>query len=49
MILSNEPGCYREGAWGIRLEILVAVTPPAVPEGGVGPVGTEPRCSGTIE
>ena len=34
MILSNEPGCYREGAWGIRLEILVAVTPPAVPEGG---------------
>ncbi|SFI39185.1 aminopeptidase P family protein [Albimonas pacifica] len=34
MILSDEPGCYREGEWGIRLEILVAVTPPAVPEGG---------------
>ncbi|MFO7855298.1 MAG: aminopeptidase P family protein [Paracoccaceae bacterium] len=34
MILSNEPGCYREGEWGIRIENLVAVTPPAVPEGG---------------
>ena len=34
MILSNEPGCYREGEWGIRLEILVAVTPPSIPEGG---------------
>ncbi len=34
MILSDEPGYYREGAFGIRLEILVAVTPPAIPEGG---------------
>ncbi|MGF1553199.1 MAG: aminopeptidase P family protein [Paracoccaceae bacterium] len=34
MVLSNEPGCYREGAWGIRIENLVAVTPPSVPEGG---------------
>ena len=34
MILSDEPGCYREGAWGIRIENLVAVTPPAIPEGG---------------
>ena len=25
MVLSNEPGYYREGAWGIRLENLVAV------------------------
>ena len=27
MILSNEPGFYQTGAWGIRLENLVAVTP----------------------
>ena len=25
MILSNEPGCYREGAYGIRIENLVAL------------------------
>ncbi len=29
MILSNEPGYYREGAFGIRIENLVAVTPAA--------------------
>ncbi|MGF1502933.1 MAG: aminopeptidase P family protein [Paracoccaceae bacterium] len=34
MVLSNEPGYYREGAFGIRLENLVAVTPAAIPEGG---------------
>lgn len=28
MILSNEPGYYRDGAFGIRIENLVAVTPP---------------------
>ncbi|PZX16248.1 Xaa-Pro aminopeptidase [Palleronia aestuarii] len=27
MIVSNEPGYYREGAWGIRIENLVAVEP----------------------
>jgi Xaa-Pro aminopeptidase len=27
MILSNEPGYYREGAYGIRIENLVVVTP----------------------
>ncbi|RMH44361.1 MAG: aminopeptidase P family protein [Alphaproteobacteria bacterium] len=27
MILSNEPGCYREGEWGIRIENLVVVEP----------------------
>ncbi|SIN86163.1 aminopeptidase P family protein [Vannielia litorea] len=27
MILSNEPGYYREGAWGIRIENLVVVEP----------------------
>ncbi len=25
MLLSNEPGCYREGQWGIRIENLVLV------------------------
>ncbi len=34
MILSNEPGYYRENAWGIRIENLVVVTPPETPEGG---------------
>ncbi len=34
MILSNEPGYYREGAFGIRIENLLIVTPPSVPDGG---------------
>jgi Xaa-Pro aminopeptidase len=34
MILSIEPGCYREGAFGIRIENLAVVLPPEVPEGG---------------
>jgi Xaa-Pro aminopeptidase len=34
MILSNEPGLYREGRYGIRLENLVLVTPPAPIKGG---------------
>jgi Xaa-Pro aminopeptidase len=29
MIVSNEPGYYKAGAWGIRVENLQAVTPPA--------------------
>ena len=34
MILSNEPGYYREGAFGIRIENLVVVTPaPTLPDG----------------
>ena len=34
MILSNEPGYYREGAFGIRIENLVAVTEaPSLPGG----------------
>jgi Xaa-Pro aminopeptidase len=37
MILSNEPGYYREGAFGIRIENLVVVEPaPALP-------GADPR------
>ncbi len=34
MILSNEPGYYKDGAYGIRIENLILVTPPDVPEGG---------------
>ncbi|MFC6686605.1 aminopeptidase P family protein [Jhaorihella thermophila] len=37
MILSNEPGYYREGAFGIRIENLVVVEPaPDLPEGDAG-------------
>ncbi|MEM9048978.1 MAG: aminopeptidase P family protein [Pseudomonadota bacterium] len=35
MVLSNEPGFYREGAFGIRIENLLAVLPPAIPDEGV--------------
>ena len=38
MILSNEPGYYREGHWGIRIETLQVVTPTAVPDGGERPM-----------
>ena len=34
MILSNEPGYYKTGEYGIRIESLVAVTPVAAPPGG---------------
>jgi Xaa-Pro aminopeptidase len=34
MILSNEPGLYLEGRYGIRLENLILVTPPEKIEGG---------------
>lgn len=33
MILSDEPGYYREGAFGIRIENLLAVTKAASPDG----------------
>ncbi len=38
MITSNEPGYYREGAYGIRIENLILCTPPETPEGGVRPM-----------
>jgi Xaa-Pro aminopeptidase len=38
MIVSNEPGCYLEGRFGIRIENLVIVTPPAPVEGGPRPM-----------
>ncbi|MCB1338414.1 MAG: aminopeptidase P family protein [Maritimibacter sp.] len=34
MILSNEPGYYRDGAFGIRIENLIVVTEAERPEGG---------------
>ena len=34
MIFSNEPGYYKEGAYGIRIENLVLVTEPEKPPGG---------------
>ena len=34
MILSNEPGYYMAGEYGIRIENLVVVTPPAKVAGG---------------
>ncbi|MFO1210879.1 MAG: aminopeptidase P family protein [Amaricoccus sp.] len=34
MMLSVEPGYYREGAFGIRTENLVVVRPPEIPPGG---------------
>lgn len=38
MVLSNEPGCYLEGRFGIRIENLVVVTEPTPVEGGARPV-----------
>ncbi len=35
MIVSNEPGFYKEGAYGIRIENLLVVTPPSASDGGV--------------
>lgn len=34
MILSNEPGYYKEGDYGIRIENLIVVQPAVCPEGG---------------
>jgi Xaa-Pro aminopeptidase len=34
MIVSNEPGYYKTGEYGIRIESLVAVVPVAAPSGG---------------
>jgi Xaa-Pro aminopeptidase len=38
MILSNEPGYYKEGAYGIRIENLQVVTEPAQIPGGERPM-----------
>jgi Xaa-Pro aminopeptidase len=38
MILSNEPGCYLEGRFGIRIENLIVVTEPRPVAGGARPM-----------
>jgi Xaa-Pro aminopeptidase len=38
MIVSNEPGYYREGHWGIRIETLQVVTPAEQLPGGERPM-----------
>ena len=38
MIFSNEPGYYKEGAYGIRIENLVIVTAPMPIPGGDRPM-----------
>jgi Xaa-Pro aminopeptidase len=38
MIVSNEPGCYLEGRFGIRIENLLAVTAATPVAGGVRPM-----------
>jgi Xaa-Pro aminopeptidase len=38
MIVSNEPGYYKTGAYGIRIENLQVVTPAAEIEGGERPM-----------
>ena len=43
MIVSNEPGYYKAGEYGIRIENLQIVTPPSTPVGGEKPMlGFEP-------
>jgi Xaa-Pro aminopeptidase len=50
MIVSNEPGYYKEGAYGIRIENLQVVTPPAQVEGGERPMlGFEPLTLAPID
>jgi Xaa-Pro aminopeptidase len=41
MILSNEPGYYRAGQWGIRIENLLLVEPRNVPGGERPSLGFE--------
>ncbi|MFZ2466988.1 MAG: aminopeptidase P family protein [Parvibaculum sedimenti] len=38
MIVSNEPGYYKTGAYGIRIENLLVVTPAAMIDGGERPM-----------
>lgn len=38
MILSNEPGYYKTGAYGIRIENLIVVTAPQAVDGGERPM-----------
>ena len=38
MIVSNEPGFYKTGSYGIRIENLVLVTPEQTPKNGDRPM-----------
>jgi Xaa-Pro aminopeptidase len=38
MIVSNEPGYYKTGAYGIRIESLILVVEKGIPEGGERPL-----------
>jgi Xaa-Pro aminopeptidase len=38
MIVSNEPGYYKTGAYGIRIESLILVVEKGIPEGGGQPL-----------
>jgi Xaa-Pro aminopeptidase len=38
MLVSNEPGDYRAGEWGIRIETVLLVREPRVPPGGLKPM-----------
>jgi Xaa-Pro aminopeptidase len=50
MIVSNEPGYYKEGGYGIRIENLQVVTPPAPIAGGERPMlGFEPLTLAPID
>jgi Xaa-Pro aminopeptidase len=50
MIVSNEPGYYKEGAYGIRIENLQVVTEPALIPGGERPMlGFEPLTLAPID
>ena len=50
MIVSNEPGYYKEGGYGIRIENLQFVTEPEIPPGGERPMlGFEPLTLAPID
>ena len=42
MVVSNEPGYYKTGAYGIRIENLVTVTPAEAPEASRAAPATPP-------
>ncbi|MFC3578774.1 aminopeptidase P family protein [Sphingomonas hylomeconis] len=49
MIISNEPGYYKAGAYGIRIENLVLVTPRSLPGGDAEMLGFETLTFAPIE